>query len=114
MDNAIKEEARMIAEEYEPSPATDIDKLRVLDRKAKLPATIFAYSFGIVGALVLGLGLCLAMKVIGDLMPLGIVIGVVGIAAVCVNYPVYRAILRKSRKKYAEAIMSLSSRILNE
>lgn len=38
------------------------------------------------------------LKVIGDLMALGIVIGIVGIAMVSVNYLIYRAIL-KSRKK---------------
>ena len=39
--------------------------LRKLDRRAKLPATVFTYTFGIVFAPVLGVGMCLAMQVIG-------------------------------------------------
>ena len=68
--------------------------------------------FGIVGALVLGVGMCLAMEVIGSMMPLGIVIGVVGIAMVTANYFLYRAILRSRKKKYAKEIVSLSDELL--
>ena len=67
-----------------------------------------------IGALVLGVGLCLAMKVIGDLMALGIVIGIVGIAMVSVNYLIYRAILKSRKKKYADQVMALSDALLNK
>lgn len=65
-----------------------------------------------VGALVLGVGMCLAMEVIGSMMPLGIVIGAVGIAMVTANYFLYRAILRSRKKKYAKEIVSLSDELL--
>ncbi len=39
--------------------------LRKLDTKAKLPATVFTYTFGIITAMVAGVGMCLSMKVIG-------------------------------------------------
>lgn len=39
--------------------------LKKLDRKAKLPASIFVYTNGIIMSLILGLGMCLAMNVIG-------------------------------------------------
>ncbi len=39
--------------------------MKKLDRKAKMPAEIFAYTFGIFIALVFGTGMCLAMQVIG-------------------------------------------------
>ena len=52
-------------------------------------------------ALVLGVGICLSLNIIGDgsttFMILGIVIGIVGIAGVTVNYPIYRKILENSR-----------------
>ena len=68
-----------------------IERLHKLDRAARRPANIFAYTFGVIGALVLGVGMCLAMGVIGDLFALGIVVGVLGIAMVSVNYFIYRA-----------------------
>lgn len=39
--------------------------LKKLDRKSKLPASIFVYTNGIIMSLILGLGMCLAMNVIG-------------------------------------------------
>ena len=90
-----------------------LEKLRKLDTAVRRPAEIFAYVFGILGALVLGVGMCLTMKVLGDLMPLGIVIGVVGIAMVCVNYLIYRAILKSRKQKYTQEILALSDELLD-
>lgn len=104
-------EAENLKEEYTVKAKTNVDEAAKLDRKAKLPAIIFAYTFGIIGALVLGLGMCLAMKVIGDAstasMIWGIVIGIVGIAMVGANYPAYAAILKSRKEKYASAILVL-------
>ena len=71
-----------------------------------------ARELDVLGALVLGLGMCLAMEISGSLMPLGIVIGVVGIAMVAANYPIYSAIMRSRRKKYAQRILALSDELL--
>lgn len=103
-----------IKEEYTEHTPDDMDKLIALDKKARLPAIVFAYSFGIIGSLVLGIGMCLAMKIIGDLMPLGIVVGVVGIAMVSANYFIYKAILKSRKKKFADEILALSDKIVNE
>ena len=91
-----------------------IERLQKLDRAARRPAEIFAYTFGIIGALVLGVGMCLAMRVIGDLFALGIVIGIAGIAMVSVNYFIYKAIAKSGRKKYADQILELSDELLEE
>ena len=109
-----KQYARQVRAEYAPGSEEEgkLEQLKKLDRAARRPAEIFAYTFGIVGALVLGVGMCLAMEVIGSMMPLGIVIGVVGIAMVTANYFLYRAILRSRKKKYAKEIVSLSDELL--
>ena len=54
--------AESIANEYAPKENTKIMALRKLDRKAKMPATIFAYTWGIIFALVFGTGMCLGMR----------------------------------------------------
>lgn len=109
-----KQYAQQVRAEYAPGSEEEgkLEQLKKLDRAARRPAEIFAYTFGIVGALVLGVGMCLAMEVIGSMMPLGIVIGVVGIAMVTANYFLYRAILRSRKKKYAKEIVSLSDELL--
>lgn len=104
---------KSIREEYEERDETKIEKLRRLDQKVKTPANIFAYVFGIAGALILGVGMCLAMKIIGDLMPLGIVIGCVGIVMVSVNYFIYRAILKSRKEKYSDRILKLADEATN-
>ena len=79
--NTDKIIAESIAKDYAPKDNSKIVALKKLDNRAKLPAIIFAYSFGIVSSLVVGLGMCLAMQVIGNgivSMALGIIIGIVG------------------------------------
>ena len=89
--------------------------LRKLDARAKLPATVFTYSFGIISALVLGVGMCLAMGQIGSgstgSFVLGIVIGIIGMIGMGVNYPIYKRILESGKKKYAFEIMELAKEI---
>lgn len=106
-----------IKEGYEPKSKTKYDELIALNRKVELPAYIFAYAFGVIGALILGVGMCLAMQVIGTgvpLMVLGIVVGIIGIALVSVNYPIFLAIMKSRKKKYAEKVIALSQELLNK
>jgi len=106
--------AQKLHTEYSEQRSSEVDKLRSLDSKVKVPASIFAYTFGILGALILGMGMCLAMKVIGNLMALGIVIGIIGIFIVSINYPIYKAILKSRKAKYGKEIIALSEQILNK
>ena len=110
--------AEAIANEYAPKDTSKVVALKKLDRKAKSKANIFAYTFGVVTALVLGLGLCLSMKVIGDgssfIIAVGIVIGIIGIIGVCINYPVYKKLLASGKQKYAFEIMQLAKEISEE
>ena len=106
--------AQKLHTEYSEKKSSEVDKLCALDRQVKLPANLFAYIFGIVGALVLGTGMCLAMKVIGNLMVLGIIIGIVGIAMVSVNYLLYKAILKSRKAKYSKEILEISEQILSK
>ena len=116
--NTDKIYAQNRASEYAPKDDSKIVALKKLDKKAKLPAEIFTYSFGIIGALVLGVGMCLSMKIIGDqstLMEiLGIIIGLIGIVMVGVNYPIYKKMLEKGKKKYAYDIIRLAKEISEE
>ncbi len=105
-----------INRQYQPKDeqATKFEQLRRLDAKVRRPAKIFAYAFGGAGTLVLGTGMCLAMKVIADAFVAGIVVGVVGIAMVSLNYFIYKAILRRRKAKRAEEVLKLSNELLNK
>ena len=102
-----------IKEDYIEKEQTNFDKLKELDKKVKRPAQIFAYVFGSISSLILGTGMCLAMKVIGNAMALGIVIGVVGIALVSANYFIYKKILSSRKNKYKNQVLALADDALN-
>ncbi|MDD7231716.1 MAG: dihydropteridine reductase [Clostridiales bacterium] len=116
--NTDKIYAESIANQYAVKDATKVVQLRKLDQKAKLPANIFAYTFGVVATLLLGIGMCLCMNVIGSgttaMTAIGVVVGVAGIAGICTNYPIYKKILEKGKNKYGSDIIRLAKEIADE
>ena len=98
---------------YTEKEISKLDELKALDKKVKRPAQIFAYVYGSLSSLVLGTGMCLAMKVIGNSMALGIGIGLIGIALTLTTYPIFKAILKRRKNKYAKQIFELSDSLLN-
>lgn len=112
--NTDKIYAEQIANEYAPKDTSKVVALKKLDKKAKLPAEIFTYTFGIFAALILGIGMCLSMKIIGSgtgMMIFGIILGVIGLLLAGINYPLYRNIQNYGKKKYAYDIILLAKEI---
>lgn len=113
--NTDKIYAEQLANEYASKDASKVVALRKLDAKAKMPATIAVYAIGIVAALVMGTGMCLSMKVIGDgstgMFVIGVVLGILGIAAAGINYPLYKKLIARGKEKYAYEIMELAREI---
>ena len=99
---------------YTEKEQTKFDKLKKLDKKVKRPAQIFAYVYGSLSSLVLGTGMCFAMKVIGNSMALGIGIGLLGIALTLTTYPIFKAMLKNRKNKYSKQIFELSDSLLNK
>ena len=115
--NTDKIIAESIAKDYALKESSKLVALKKLDNKAKLPATIFTYSCGIISALVFGTGMCLAMQVIGSGiggMILGIVVGLIGLIGCGINYPIYKKMLEKGKKKYAYEIVQLAKEIADK
>ena len=104
-----------IAYEYAVKDESKVIALKKLDARAKRPATIFAYALGVIATLLLGVGMCLSMGVIGSgstaLKVVGIVVGIVGIAGASANYPIYKKLLAAGKKKYAFDIIRLANEI---
>lgn len=107
-----------IRTQYTEKEHTQLEELKKLDCKVKKPANIFAYVFGGIGAIIMGSGMSIVMTDIGETvgirnpMPVGIVIGVIGILIAIVNYPIYKHILASRRKKYADRIIAVSDKII--
>lgn len=111
-----------IRTQYVEKEVTELDGLRALDAKVKRPANVFAYTFGSMGAIIMGAGMSLVMEETvaswlslgaSAAMAIGIAVGIVGLAMTLVNYPIYGKILSSRRKKYAGEIIALSEKIIN-
>lgn len=113
--NTDKIYAEQLANEYAQKDTSKVVALRKLDARAKLPATIFTYTFGIIAALVTGVGMCFSMNVIGSgtttIFVLGVIVGIVGLAGMGINYPIYKKMLAKGKQKYAYEIIELAKEI---
>lgn len=111
---------QQIRTKYTEKEHTQLDALRELDTKVNRPASVFAYIFGSISAIIMGCGMSLVMTDIGStigienaLVP-GIVIGVVGMLLAIINYPMYKVILGSRRKKYADQIITLSDKVMSD
>ena len=121
MNNNEKEFlVQKIRTQYTEKEHTQLDELKELDAKVKKPANIFAYIFGSISAIIMGSGMSLVMTDLGSKIGVneakvpGIVIGVVGMIMAIINYPMYKKILGSRRQKYAEQIIELSDKLMNE
>ncbi|MGN1106380.1 MAG: dihydropteridine reductase [Huintestinicola sp.] len=97
----------------------ELDLLRELDAEVKRPANVFGYAFGSIGAIIMGAGMSLIMTDIGTALGVpnamfpGILIGIIGMFMTIINYPIYKSILAIRKEKYADRILKLSEKIMN-
>ena len=107
-----------IRTQYTEKQHTELEALKELDAKVKRPANVFAYTYGSIGAIVMGAGMSLVMTDIGEVIGLasamipGIVIGILGMGMALSAYPIYKKILNARKKKYAPEILKLSEKIM--
>lgn len=115
--NTDKIYAQNIANDYAPKSTSKVVALKKLDRRAKQGANVFTWIFGVFFTLLLGVGMCFCMGTLGGTtvtFALGVVLGILGIAGMAVNYPIYQKILAKGKEKYASDILRLAKEISGE
>lgn len=119
---SAKEQAELkkIRERYSPKEEDKMERLRRLDRQVTQKAKAISLVFGIIGALILGVGMSLAMSEFRNIlgaykdmaMLFGIIIGVVGCVLVSLAYPIYNLVLQRERKKIAPEIIRLTDELM--
>lgn len=117
-----QDEIEAIRKKYITPEETEdkMEQLRRLDAGVTGKAQAFSLVFGVIGALLLGVGMSLTMsdfsKILGDLenmaMLFGIAIGIIGIVLVCMAYPVYNRVVKKEREKIAPRIIQLTDELM--
>lgn len=117
-----QEEIKAIRNKYaEPQESKDkMAQLRRLDASVTQKATAVSLVVGIIGALIMGIGMSLTMTELAQVlgayqilaMPVGIIIGVIGIILVCLAYPLYNRVIKRERKKVTPEIMRLTDELM--
>lgn len=106
-----------IRRKYLPKEESPMETLLRLDAIPGKKASAWSIALGILGALVMGTGMSLAMTELGEAlgslaMVLGVIVGVVGMALAAMAYPLYCRVLRKERQRIAPQILTLSEKLM--
>ena len=114
---AQQQEVEDIRKKYLPKEEDKMEQLRKLHAIPTQKAQAASLAVGVIGALIMGTGMSLAMTDIGSAlgslaMVIGIAIGIVGMALVALAYPLYNRVLKKQREKIAPEILRLSDELL--
>lgn len=112
-----QEEIKRIRKKYSAPEENKMDQLRRLDQRATQKAQAWAIAVGVIGALILGTGMSLAMTELsgflgGTAMLIGIPVGLIGIVLVALAYPVYTRTLKKERQRIAPEILRLTDELM--
>lgn len=105
------QEVQAIRRKYLPKEESKLEELKRLDHDVQNSGVMESLIVGITGCLVFGLGMCLAMKIIGDSMILGVIVGIIGAAIMLPAYSVYRAVSGKVKAKLTPRILELANEL---
>ena len=112
-----RRETESIRAKYAARSAAEVKLgyVKRLDRRVHGVPKAAAVTLGVVGLLMFGGGMALAMEGVAAVsLALGIVLSLSGAAAMATAKPVYSALLRRFKNKYGADIMRLTSEILGE
>ena len=107
-----QEELKRIRQKYAPPEEDKMEMLRRLDRSVTEKGTVISIILGVLGTLIMGLGMSLAMVWQGMWFIPGIVIGLAGIGILAAAYPVYNHVTRKERERIAPEILRLTDELM--
>ena len=105
-------EVESIRKKYMLHEESKLEKLKKLDLRVQTAGTIESLCFGIVGALVFGLGMCFFLDVFAGAAWLTVLLMVLGAVIMIPAYPIYRRIARKTKAELTPEILRLSEEIM--
>ncbi len=106
-------EVESIRNKYIPREESKLERLKKLDLRVQMAGTIESLCFGIVGALVFGIGMCFFLDVFTGAAWLTALLMVLGAVIMIPAYPIYRRIARKTKTALTPEILRLSEEMIN-
>ena len=105
------QEVLNIRKKYLPREETKLEELKRLDSLVQNSGVTESLCAGMVGCLIFGLGLCLAMEVVGQMIWLGVILGFIGAVGMLVAFPVYRRFFNKAKAQHTPRILELAAEL---
>ena len=109
---ARNKEVENIRRKYMPHEESKLERLKKLDLRVQMVGTIESLCFGIIGALVFGIGTCFFLDVFAGAAWLSALFMIIGSLIMIPAYPIYRRIARKTKKELTPEILRLSEEIM--
>lgn len=110
-------EIQEIRERYLPQTENKYEELKRLDNIVQNAGIVEALCVGMTGVLVFGLGMCLAMQIIGSgvlVIVLGVMFGIIGVGLIFSAYPIYHKKFIAKKNEYTPRILELISELSAE
>lgn len=105
-------ELRSIRNKYLPKEENKMELLRKLDAQVTQRATMHAMVVGIIGALILGVGMCCTILWSDQFFVLGITVGIIGILIAAMALPIYNRTTKIERERVAPEILRLTDALI--
>ena len=109
---ARNKEVEGIRRKYMPHEESKLETLKRLDYRVQTAGMIESLCFGIIGALVFGVGMCFFLDVFAGAAWLSALFMIIGSLIMIPAYPIYRRIARKTKAELTSEILRLSEEIM--
>ena len=105
-------EVENIRRKYLPEEENKLETLKRLDYKVQSAGMIESLCFGIIGALVFGVGMCFFLEVFAGATWITVLFMIIGTLLMIPAYPIYRRIAHRTKEKLTPEILRLSEEIM--
>ena len=109
---ARNKEVESIRRKYMPHEESKLETLKRLDYRVQTAGMIESLCFGIIGALVFGVGMCFFLGVFAGAAGVTALFMIIGTLLMIPAYPIYRRIARKTKAELTPEILRLSEEIM--
>ncbi|MBQ8280237.1 MAG: hypothetical protein IJZ23_10380 [Roseburia sp.] len=106
-----QEEVEKIRRKYMPQEEDGLAKLKRLDEQVTRPGMIAGLTLGLIGTLIFGAGMSMALVWTDTLLVAGILVGILGFITLGAAYPAYHKITEKQKAKLAPQILELTEQL---
>ncbi len=116
---AERTEIEQIRSKYEDKKEDGIARLRAIDAQSESKAKMVSIVLGVVGTLIFGTGLSLCLSEFGSFlgslsMPVGILVGLIGLVMMALATPMFNYTLKKEREKRKDEVLALADELMKQ